>query len=213
MANTYEFDPQAAVAHLRHVDRGMDRLIQQVGTLDLPVKRSRSVFEYLIRSIVYQQLSGKAAATIHARLLALFPNRRINPERLLKMPDNRLRSAGLSRSKCLALRDLAARAHLGELPTTRQLQRLADQEIINQLTQIRGIGPWTVQMLLIFYLGRPDVLPVGDLGVRKGYQQLRGFKILPDPYKLERAGQRWRPYRSVATWYLWRALDMVLPTD
>ena len=213
MANTYEFDPRAAVAHLRHVDRGMDRLIQQVGTLELPVKRSRSVFEYLIRSIVYQQLSGKAAATIHVRLLALFPNRRINPERLLKMSDHRLRSAGLSRSKCLALRDLAARAHLGELPTTRQLQRLADQEIINQLTQIRGIGPWTVQMLLIFYLGRPDVLPVGDLGVRKGYQQLRGFKILPDPDKLERAGQRWRPYRSVATWYLWRALDMVLPSD
>lgn len=213
MATTYEFDPQAAVAHLRHVDRGMDRLIQQVGTLELPVKRSRSVFEYLIRSIVYQQLSGKAAATIHTRLLALFPNRRIDPERLLKMSDHRLRSAGLSRSKCLALRDLAARAHLRELPTTRQLQRLADQEIINQLTQIRGIGPWTVQMLLIFYLGRPDVLPVGDLGVRKGYQQLRGFKILPDPDKLERAGRRWRPYRSVATWYLWRALDLVLPTD
>ena len=213
MANTYEFDPQAAVAYLRHVDRGMDRLIQQVGALELPVKRSRSVFEYLIRSIVYQQLSGKAAATIHARLLALFPNRRINPERLLKMPDNRLRSAGLSRSKCLALRDLAGRAHLGELPTTRQLRGLADQEIINQLTQIRGIGPWTVQMLLIFYLGRPDVLPAGDLGVRKGYQQLRGFKILPDPDKLERAGRRWRPYRSVATWYLWRGLDMVLPTD
>ena len=122
MATTYEFDPQAAVAHLRHVDRGMDRLIQQVGALELPVKRSRSVFEYLIRSIVYQQLSGKAAATIHTRLLALFPNRRIDPERLLKMPDNRLRSAGLSRSKCLALRDLAGRAHLGELPTTRQLR-------------------------------------------------------------------------------------------
>ena len=213
MATTYEFDPQAAVAHLRHVDRGMDRLIQQVGPLEMPVKRSRSVFEYLVRSIVYQQLSGKAAATIHARLLVLFPNRRIDPERLLKMSDNRLRSAGLSHSKCLALRDLSAKAHLRELPTTRQLQRLADQEIIDRLTQIRGIGPWTVQMLLIFYLGRPDVLPVGDLGVRKGYQRLRGFKTLPDPGKLERAGKRWRPYRSVATWYLWRAVDMVLPTD
>jgi len=212
MAATYEFDPQAAVAHLRHVDRGMDRLIQQVGTLELPVKRSRSVFEYLVRSIVYQQLSGKAAATIHTRLLALFPNRRIDPEWLLKMSDSSFRSAGLSRAKCLALRDLATRAHLRELPTTRQLRRLTDQDIIDRLTQIRGIGPWTVQMLLIFYLGRPDVLPVGDLGVRKGYQQLRGFKILPDPDKLERAGRRWRPYRSVATWYLWRALDIVLPT-
>ena len=190
----------------------MGRLIQQVGPLEMPVKQSRSVFEYLVRSIVYQQLSGKAAATIHARLLALFPNRRIDSDRLLKMTDNRLRSAGLSHSKCLALRDLAAKAHLRELPTTPQLQRLADQEIIDRLTQIRGIGPWTVQMLLIFYLGRPDVLPVGDLGVRNGYQQLRGFKILPDPDKLERAGRRWRPYRSVATWYLWRALDIVLPT-
>ena len=213
MATTYEFDPQVAVAHLSRVDRGMDRLIQRVGPLELPVRRSRSVFEYLVRSIVYQQLSGKAAATIHARLLALFANRRIDPERLLRIPDKRLRSAGLSRSKCLALRDLAARAHLREIPTTRQLKRLADQEIIDRLTQIRGIGPWTVQMLLIFYLGRPDVLPIGDLGVRKGYQQLRGFKILPDPGKLERAGRRWRPYRSVATWYLWRGLDMVLPTD
>ena len=213
MAATYEFDPQAAVAHLGRVDRGMDRLIQQVGPLELPVRRSRSVFEYLVRSIVYQQLSGKAAATIHARLLALFANRRIDPERLLRMPDKRLRSAGLSRSKCLALRDLATRAHLREIPTARQLKRLADQEIIDRLTQIRGIGPWTVQMLLIFYLGRPDVLPIGDLGVRKGYQQLRGFKILPDPDKLERAGRRWRPYRSVATWYLWRALDIALPTD
>ena len=213
MAITDEFDPQAAVAHLGRVDRGMDRLIQQIGPLELPVRRSRSVFEYLVRSIVYQQLSGKAAATIHARLLALFANRRIDPERLLKMTDKRLRSAGLSRSKCLALRDLATRAHLREIPTTGQLKRLADQEIIDCLTQIRGIGPWTVQMLLIFYLGRPDVLPVGDLGVRKGYQQLRGFKILPDPDKLERAGRRWRPYRSVATWYLWRGLDIVLPTS
>ena len=213
MATTYEFDPRAAVAHLRRVDRGMNRLIQQVGPLELPVRRSRSVFEYLVRSIVYQQLSGKAAATIHARLLALFANRRIDPERLLKMTDKRLRSAGLSRSKCLALRDLATRAHSQEIPTTRQLQRLADQEIIDRLTQIRGIGPWTVQMLLIFYLGRPDVLSVGDLGVRKGYQQLRGFKLLPDSDKLERAGRRWRPYRSVATWYLWRGLDIVLPTD
>ena len=212
MANAYQFDPQVAVTHLRHVDRGMDRLIQQVGPLELPVRRSRSVFEYLVRSIVYQQLSGKAAATIHARLLTLFSNRRIDPESLLKMSDKRLRSAGLSRSKCLALRDLAARALSREIPTPRQLQQLSDQEIINRLIQIRGIGPWTVQMLLIFYLGRPDVLPVGDLGVRKGYQKLRGFKVLPDPTKLERAGRRWRPYRSVATWYLWRALDIVLPT-
>ena len=213
MATTYEFDPQAAVAYLRHVDRGMDRLIQRVGTLKLPVNRSRSVFEYLVRSIVYQQLSGKAAATIHTRLLGLFPDRSINAQRLLKQSDSRLRSAGLSRSKCLALRDLAAKVHLRELPSIRQLQRLTDQEIIDSLTRIRGIGPWTVQMLLIFYLGRPDVLPVGDLGVRKGYQQLRGFKTLPDPGKLGRAGRRWRPYRSVATWYLWRGLDIVLPTD
>ena len=129
------------------------------------------------------------------------------------LSDQALRGAGLSRGKCLALRDLAARAVAGELPTARILRQMSDADIISALTVVRGIGPWTAQMLLIFYLGRPDVLPSGDLGVRRGYQHLRGFKTLPEPDKLERAGRRWRPYRTVATWYLWRSLDIDLPSS
>jgi 3-methyladenine DNA glycosylase/8-oxoguanine DNA glycosylase len=191
----------------------MGRLIERVGSLDLSANRNRSVFEYLARSIVYQQLSGKAAGTIHGRLQNLFSGRRIIADRLLVLSDQALRGAGLSRGKCLALRDLAARAVAGELPTARKLRQMSDADIISALTVVRGIGPWTAQMLLIFYLGRPDVLPSGDLGVRRGYQYLRGFKTLPEPDKLERAGRRWRPYRTVATWYLWRSLDIDLPSS
>ena len=191
----------------------MGRLIDRVGSLGLSANRNRSVFEYLARSIVYQQLSGKAAGTIHGRLKNLFSNRRITADRLLALPDEALRGAGLSRGKCLALRDLAARAVAGELPRARKLDQMSDTDIVSTLTVVRGVGPWTAQMLLIFYLGRPDVMPSGDLGVRRGYQHLRGFKTLPEPDKLERAGRRWRPYRSVATWYLWRSLDIDLPTS
>jgi 3-methyladenine DNA glycosylase/8-oxoguanine DNA glycosylase len=207
------FDPDVALFHLKNADQGMGRLIERVGPLGLSVNRNRSVFEYLARSIVYQQLSGKAAGTIHGRLKNLFPSRRITADKLLALPDEALRGAGLSRGKCLALRDLAARTAAGELPKARILDEMADPDIVSTLTVVRGIGPWTVQMLLIFYLGRPDVLPSGDLGVRRGYQHLRGFKTLPEPGKLERAGRRWRPYRSVATWYLWRSLDIDLPTS
>ncbi|SVB51471.1 uncharacterized protein METZ01_LOCUS204325, partial [marine metagenome] len=166
----------------------MGRLIDRVGSLGLSANRNRSVFEYLARSIVYQQLSGKAAGTIHGRLQNLFSGRRILADRLLLLSDQALRGAGLSRGKCLALRDLATRAVAGELPTARKLRQMSDADIISALTVVRGIGPWTAQMLLIFYLGRPDVLPSGDLGVRRGYQYLRGFKTLPEPDKLERAG-------------------------
>ncbi|MEC9330663.1 MAG: DNA-3-methyladenine glycosylase 2 family protein [Pseudomonadota bacterium] len=213
MKTRFEFDPATALDHLRDVDQGMGRLIERVGSLDLSANRNRSVFEYLARSIVYQQLSGKAAGTIHGRLQNLFSGRRIIADRLLVLSDQALRGAGLSRGKCLALRDLAARAVAGELPTARILRQMSDADIISALTVVRGIGPWTTQMLLIFYLGRPDVLPSGDLGVRRGYQHLRGFKTLPEPDKLERAGRRWRPYRTVATWYLWRSLDIDLPSS
>ncbi len=213
MNTRLSFDPESALIHLKHVDKGMGRLIDRVGSLGLSANRNRSVFEYLARSIVYQQLSGKAAGTIHGRLKNLFSNRRITADRLLALPDEALRGAGLSRGKCLALRDLAARAVAGELPRARKLDQMSDTDIVSTLTVVRGVGPWTAQMLLIFYLGRPDVMPSGDLGVRRGYQHLRGFKTLPEPDKLERAGRRWRPYRSVATWYLWRSLDIDLPTS
>ncbi|MDP6291833.1 MAG: hypothetical protein V1245_03655 [Arenicellales bacterium] len=208
----YGFDPVVACAHLAARDRGLARVIASVGELRLPVRRNRSVFEYLCRSIVYQQLSGKAAGTIHGRLLDLFPGRRLRPERLIEVPEARLRGAGLSRSKCLALRDLSHRAAAGELPDTRRLHGLTDDEIIERLTVVRGVGEWTAQMLLIFYLGRPDVLPLRDLGVLKGYQKMRALPVLPRPERLARAGRKWRPYRSVASWYLWRCLDIALPS-
>ena len=205
------YDPVVAVAHLTTVDSGLARCVQSVGDFRLLVRRNRSIFEYLTRSIVYQQLTGKAAATIHSRLLDQFPYRRIRPEQMLSRTETELRAAGLSGSKCRALYDLAEKTLVGMLPGTEQLHEMTDEEIVQHLTLVRGIGRWTAEMLLIFYLGRPDVLPLSDLGVRKGYQRLRGYRTLPDPSKLERAGQRWRPYRTVASWYLWRSLDIVVP--
>ena len=210
-AQGYPFDLAAAVGHLAAVDSGLARCIQSVGEFQLSVRRNRSVFEYLIRSIVYQQLTGKAAATIYKRLLDQFPYRRIRPVQLLSRTAAELRAAGLSGSKCRALQDLAEKALAGQLPETSQLHRMTDDEIVRRLTMIWGVGRWTAEMLLIFYLGRPDILPLSDLGVRKGYQRLRGYSTLPTTEKLERAGRRWRPYRTVASWYLWRSLDTQVP--
>ena len=207
----YLFDPAEAVAHLAAVDSGLARCIRSVGEFQLSVRRNRSVFEYLIRSIVYQQLSGRAAATIYGRLLDQFPYRRIRPVQLLSRTVPELRAAGLSGSKCRALQDLAEKALAGQLPETSQLHRMTEDEIVQRLTVIWGVGRWTAEMLLIFYLGRPDVLPLNDLGVRKGYQRLRGYSTLPTTEKLERVGRRWRPYRTVASWYLWRSLDTQVP--
>ena len=200
-----------ALRHLTTSDKGLARVIKAVGNCELESRHRGSVFQYLARSIVYQQLSGKAAATIHGRLADLFPRRRIDPETLLDLPSSSLRSAGLSRSKSLALEDLAKRDVAGMLPGRIQLKSMTDEEIIARLTEVRGVGEWTVQMLLIFYLGRPDVLPIRDLGVLKGYQKMRRLPDLPSSVRLERAGARWRPFRSVATWYLWRCLEVDLP--
>ena len=205
------YDAVEAAKYLAIVDTGLARCIQSVGDFSLVVRRNRSIFEYLTRSIVYQQLTGKAAATIHGRLLDQFPYRRIRPEQMLGRTEIELRSAGLSGSKCKALYDLAEKTIAGAIPVTANLHRMTDEEIVQHLTVVRGVGRWTAEMLLIFYLGRPDVLPLNDLGVRKGYQQLRGYRTLPAPDKLERAGKRWRPYRTVASWYLWRSLDLVVP--
>ena len=202
-----------ACAYLSQRDKGLARIITDVGACTLEIRSNRSVFEYLCRSIVYQQLSGKAAGTIHGRMLDLFVRRRARAEALLDMPVERLRSAGLSRSKSLALYDLSERQVSGLLPTRRRLNQMTDQQIIDALSQVRGIGEWTAQMLLIFYLGRSDVLPSRDLGVQKGYQKMRCSRKLPEPQLLTRAGLRWRPYRSIATWYLWRCLDIELPTS
>jgi 3-methyladenine DNA glycosylase/8-oxoguanine DNA glycosylase len=165
-------------------------------------------FDSLAESIAYQQLNGKAAATIWSRVRALYPNRKwLDPAKVLATPDEKLRAAGLSRSKIAALKDLAAKTIDGTVPTGRVLLRMSDEEIIARLTQVRGIGRWTVEMLLLFDLGRPDVWPVDDYGVRKGFAKTFGKRKLPAPKQLTKLGEKWRPYRSVAAWYFWRALD------
>lgn len=203
-----EYDPALAVTRLAGADAKMARLIERVGDFTLPPHERRSPFDMLLRSIVYQQISGSAAASIHARLLALFPGRRPGPRRLLALDDDRLRGAGLSRPKILAARDLAERTLDGTVPGRARLERMDDDAVIERLVQVRGIGRWTAEMMLM-QLGRPDVLPVTDLGVRKGFQISHGGRALPEPAKLLRFGERWRPFRSVASWYLWRANDLV----
>jgi 3-methyladenine DNA glycosylase/8-oxoguanine DNA glycosylase len=165
-------------------------------------------FDALAESIAYQQLNGKAAAKIFGRVRALYPETKwLNPEKLLATPDEALRAAGLSRAKTAALKDLASKTIDGTVPSGRALIRMTDDEIVARLTAVRGIGRWTVEMLLLFDLGRPDVWPVDDYGVRKGFAKTFGRRKLPTPKQLMKFGEKWRPYRSAAAWYFWRALD------
>lgn len=199
--------PQDAEHHLSAVDPVMARIIQAIGPCALRPKR-RSPYEALLQAIVYQQLNGRAAATILGRVKRLFPKSRFpSPAALLSMPDERLRGAGLSRAKLASLKDLAAKTESGLVPSTRAIATLDNDEIMRRLTEIRGVGPWTVEMLLIFTLGRTDVLPVTDYGVRKGFALAYGMDVLPLPKELSKAGEIWSPFRSVAAWYLWRILD------
>jgi len=171
-------------------------------------------FDALAESIAYQQLSGKAAATICGRVRALYPRRKyLDPEQILVTPDDTLRLAGLSRNKIAALKDLAAKTIDGTVPSSRAFARMSDEEIIARLITVRGIGRWTVEMLLLFDLGRPDVWPVDDYGVRKGFAKTFGRRKLPTPKELMKFGEKWRPYRSVAAWYFWRALDAPKKTN
>jgi methylated-DNA-[protein]-cysteine S-methyltransferase len=202
------FEAGDAVAHLTKKDARLAKIIAEVGPPAIRIAAAQSTFEALAESIVYQQLTGKAAATIHARLRALFPRGRVRPEALLAKKDDELRAAGLSRGKVLALRDLAAKTLDGTVPTIKALHALDDQTIIDRLVTVRGIGRWTVEMLLIFRLGRPDVLPVGDYGVRHGFKLAYGKEEMPTPAELAAHGERWKPYRTAASWYLWRAVDL-----
>ncbi len=202
------YDPDQAVNHLASADPHLARVIEQAGPFTLQLRPIEDVFQPLLRSIVYQQLSGKAAATIYGRVEALAGGGPIRPETILALTDESLRAAGLSRNKMAAARDLASKVLDGALPSLDEIRTMSNEEIIRHLTQVRGIGPWTVEMLLIFSLGRPDVLPVTDLGVRKGYMLAYGGDTLPSAASLLEAGERWRPYRSVASWYFWRAVDM-----
>jgi 3-methyladenine DNA glycosylase/8-oxoguanine DNA glycosylase len=203
------FDPETALRHLRASDPTLARTLDAVGPFAMTLKRTPSVFVALAEAIVYQQLTGKAAATIYARVCALFPrpHEGPTPEAILRASDARLRAAGLSRAKLLALRDLARRARAGEIPTLREVTEMDDDAIVERLTAVRGIGRWTVEMLLMFRLGRPDVLPADDYGVRKGFAAAFRKRTLPSRADLEKHAERWRPYRTVASWYLWRAAD------
>ena len=203
-----EYDPDVASNHLIQADPQLGKLIARVGEFAMRPQATHSLFTALLRSIVYQQLTGKAAATILGRVVRLTAPRRFpTPRDLLELPPERLRQAGLSTAKTAAVRDLAARTLDGTVPPLARIRRMEDEEIIERLTQVRGIGRWTVEMLLIFRLGRPDVLPLADLGVRKGFGRVFLKGKLPEPSVMLRRGERWRPYRSVATWYLYRALD------
>jgi len=201
------FDPVLAIAQLRAADAALARAIDEIGPFRMQLKPAPSVFAALAEAIVYQQLNGKAAAAIFARVSALFPRGRPTAGRLLRISEEKLRGAGLSRSKLLSLRDLAQKAEDGTIPTLAEIQGMADETIIERLSEVRGIGRWTAEMLLIFRLGRPDVLPVDDYGVRKGFAIVFDKNGLPSPKELAAYGARWQPYRTVASWYLWRVVE------
>ena len=208
MKSKLRFKPDDALAHLRARDPVLGALIDRVGEFALELKLADSLFEALLRSIVYQQLHGKAAATIHGRVLVeLARQGGPTPEALALVSDAALRGAGLSGNKLLAVRDLAAKCREGTVPTLREAHKLGDDELVARLTEVRGIGAWTVHMLLIFYLGRPDVMPTGDFAIRLGFKRLYGKRKDPKPEAIIRHASCWQPYRSVASWYLWRSLD------
>ena len=200
---------QEALQHLTKTDKVLGRLIRRVGPCRLKPKRRRSPFEALVQSVAYQQLNGTAAATILGRVKALYPHRRFpTPQDLLNTPDEQLRAAGLSRAKIMAVKDIAAKTLNGVVPSLSAIAQMSEEEIVAQLLTIRGVGPWTVEMLLIFTLGRPDVLPTTDYGVRKGFALTYGWKELPRPKELLEFGEKWRPHRTTAAWYFWRALEL-----
>jgi DNA-3-methyladenine glycosylase II len=201
---------RAAVRHLARIDPVMGALIRRVGPCRLAV-RNHSPFETLVRAIAHQQIHGRAAEAILGRFLALFPGRRFpTPAAVAATSTRRLRRVGFSRAKIRSIKDIARKAGRGRVPTTRACRKLSDETIIAQLTELRGVGPWTVEMLLIFTLGRPDVLPVDDFGVREGFKVAYGRRTQPTPRQLRRYGARWSPYRSIAAWYLWRAAEKAL---
>lgn len=214
------FDVDEALAHLKASDAKLGALIDRAGAFTLRLDPSPSPFESLLESILYQQLHGKAAATIHRRVREYFGGDPA-PQLLLDTPDEPLRAAGVSGNKIKALRDLASKTLDGTVPTNAAIRKMTDAEIVKRLTAVRGIGPWTVEMLLIFRMGRPDVLPVSDYGVRKGFaltfqgipkKRPLAAEDLPKPDVLLKRGKRWAPFRSVASWYLWRACDLAKTT-
>jgi 3-methyladenine DNA glycosylase/8-oxoguanine DNA glycosylase len=205
------FNWAEAKRHLRSSCAPLRVFIDDFGAARYPVRKGQDLFQALARSIAYQQLSGKAAGTIHGRFEQLFANDRPNAVEALELGFTPLRGAGLSNSKTLSILDLAEKQLAGQLPTPRKLAGMSDGQIIESLCQVRGIGPWTAQMHLIFYLGRPDVMPATDLGVQKGVRNVYGLQELPAPDDLMQRTHHLAPYRSAAAWYFWRASETVTP--
>lgn len=202
-------DPYAvAVARLKKACPAMSALIRRVGPCTLEIEAGRSPFQALVSAVAHQQLHGKAAQTILGRYRQLFGGRFPGPKALATVTDEQLRGVGFSRAKTAAIRDLAEKTIAGVIPGARAIAALSDEEIISRLTAVRGVGRWTVEMLLIFTLGRPDVWPVDDFGVRAGWKIAHGLDEMPAPGELHGLGEKFRPHRSVAAWYLWRATDL-----
>src|SRR6266478_5989066 len=202
------FDLSTAMNHLTAKDEKLAELIAATLPFQMDSDPLQSPYEALLESIAYQSISGKAAATIFGRIKALSGNGRPpSPEQMLKLRKPVLRKAGLSGAKVLAMKDLAQKTIDGVVPTLEQAQKISDEELVERLVSVRGIGAWTVEMFLIFRLGRPDVLPIHDLGVKKGWSVAYGKKHMPKPKELLAFGERWRPYRTVASWYMWRAFE------
>jgi DNA-3-methyladenine glycosylase II len=208
MATThYPVDAEHVMRELSRADRLLARVIRRIGSFPTEKRKPQHPFASLLQTIVYQQLAGKAAQAIFGRVKALGANGFPTPEEILQASTLQLRRAGLSRQKIAAVRDLAAKTVDGTVPTLAKIRRMSEEEIYERLTQVRGIGEWSVQMFLMFRLGRPDVLPIGDYGIQKGFQRVYGHRRVPKPKFILKHGERWRPYRSIACWYLWRALE------
>lgn len=202
-------DTQAALRHLGQADEVLSEYIRRVGPCTIRLRPNRSPFQALVQAVTHQQLNGTAAATILGRVKKLYPGRRFpSPRDILDTPDRKLRKAGLSRAKTAAIKDIAAKTLNGHVPGKAAISKMREEEIMERLIEVRGVGPWTVEMLLIFTLGRQDVFPVTDYGVRKGFQKVFGRRTLPSAKEMLAHGERWRPHRTVAAWYLWRALEL-----
>ena len=206
------FDHVAAHEHLSRADKRLAALIDRIGEFGFKLDECDSVYESLLEAIMHQSIAGKAAQAIFARIKALGTAGKCpTPEELLRVPTRTLRKCGLSKAKVAAVRDLAQKTIDGVVPTLAQAEKMSDQELVDGLISVRGIGAWTVEMFLIFRLGRPDVLPIHDYGVQKGWAITYRKKNIPKPKELLKFGERWRPYRTVASWYMWRAVHLAGP--
>jgi len=199
----------SGISHLKKSDPVMKKLINKAGPFAMKIQKAQSIYAALLRAIVYQQLHGKAAETIFNRFQNIFDKNTFpDPARVIKTPDAKLRSAGLSRAKLAAIKDLSKFQKENKIPDIRAASKLSDQALVETLTQVKGIGPWTVDMLMIFKLGRLNIMPVTDYGVRNGFRIAYNKRMLPSPLALKKHSAAWNPYCSIAAWYLWRAADL-----